>query len=46
MEKTVITWSFENWLTVLLMVFLGGIILSLVRKGVVTVTRKTAANNG
>lgn len=32
MERTIITWNATNWLTVLLMVWLGGIIMAVLAR--------------
>lgn len=43
MDRTVISWTFENWVTVVLMVFLGGLMYGLVMRAAYSVSGNSDA---
>jgi hypothetical protein len=42
MDRTVISWTFENWITVVLMVFLGGLVYGLVARAAYSMAPRDA----
>ena len=42
MDRTVISWTFENWITVVLMVFVGGLIYGVLTRAAYSMSNHNA----